>query len=426
MLAVRMSPLRVPGALACVLLFALSLAACDNPTDVGGELIGNRQDVDPQRVVLPLAPVEAATYPPTTGTESALDLRKARFLSGQTTDDPLGNVKASAYLDFARTSTPDNIGSLTIDSVEVALTPSYFYGDTTQAVTLALHDLEEEWEADSAPADTSLDGLADPSPITTFSVQPSDTLVTLQLPDAWVRDHADELTRSEDSTFAEAFHGFQVRPVDGSSVVGFSSNSTAMRVVFDSDGEADAPEATFTLSQQLTITSQPNPRQIEERYVVQDGSGRTVAFELDFSDLPTDVTPENIAVNNATLIFEADTSIDAKPDEFVRPRLTALGLVPLDEATDEPGFPLEGRRLSFNADSSRYENAFPLTDFVEEQLRGTAETDRFLIRPARDTVRTNFGSVLVPVPSFNSALIRHDEGHRPRLVLTYTPLATDE
>ena len=389
-------------------------AACDDPTGVGGELI-DRGDTGPNRVILPLE-VDTVNYAPTTGAASQINVRVSRFLAGQTTNDPLGDVTAQGYFDFGRANAPGDIEALTIDTVEVELRPAAFYGDTTQAAELALYDMTDEWEASGADADTSLSGTVEPSPITTFSVQPSDSVVTVQLPDSWIREHDSEIKAETDSLFADRFHGFQVRNAGGSSVVSFTASATTMRATFDDD----ASDVSFGLTQNLTTIQQPDPQQVEDRYVIQDGTGRALAFAFDFPD-----SLRNASVNNATLVLEADTTLEETPPNFARPSLETLDLYGIPTENPEGGPRLLQRRgLTLNADASRFENNFPLNSLVQDFLLGTSEVERFQIRPPLQVAQTNFGNVPVSVPSLNSTLIRRDPEHQPRLVLTYTP--TDE
>jgi hypothetical protein len=417
-----MIPSRVPSVLLCALLL-LAPTACDNPTGVGGELI-ERPNAGPQRVVLPLD-IAPATYAPITGVTTPTAISASRVLAGQTSGAPFGDVEATGYTDFARGTTPEDVdlSSLTPDTVEVTFTSNYFYGDTTRAATFTLHDLNEEWEANGARADTSLADIVEPSPITTFSVASSDTLTTVQLPDDWVSEHAAELRAEEDSVFAEDFHGFQIRPTGGNGVVGFASRSLSMRAVFeDEDEEGEAREISFGTVRQLTTIRQPTPgASPEERYLIQDGVGRALAFDFGFPD-----SLRNVAVNSAELIFEVDTTF-VSDEDFVRPALDGLQLydVPLTDDgepdEDEDATLLRGTQFAFDAEQSRFVNDFPLVALVQEILLGTSELERFEVHPALQSVQTQFGSTPVPVPSLDSRLIRHDDGHPPRLVMTYTP-----
>ena len=411
---------RAVSALLCTLFCTLlALAACDTPTDVGGELI-NRPNVAPERVELPLE-IDTVDFAPTTGTSVPGELGTSRFLAGQVTGDhPLGNVEAKGYVDLARAASETNFSDFTLDSAELQLVPDYFYGDTTQAATFALHDLTEDWEANGASADTSLAGIVEREPITTFSV-PSDDTLTVALPDSWVREHADAFESASDTVFAENFHGFQIRPTDGNSVVGFSTGSTSMQASYVEEGGVETPQVTLGPTEQLTTIRSSNAESFDDRYVIQGGTGRALRFDLALGE--NGVIPDslrNASINDATLIFEVASPLDATDPSFVRPRLEELDLYsdPQEEG-EEPG--LLQARLTLNDDSTRYVDNFPLRRLVQDIILGTSSFERFQLRPPLELVQTQLGNRAVPVPSLSSALIRRDAGHRPRLVITYTP-----
>lgn len=408
---------RAAGALLLLGAF-FSLAACDNPTDVGGELVGG-EGADPQRVVLPLD-VDTTHYAPETGTSIPGELGVARFLAGrqEAAGTPFGDVETTGYIDFQRVNVPADFQNLTIDSVNVELVANYAYGDTTQPTHLSLHDLTEEWDANNAPADTTFDpGFAEGQPITTFTATSGDTL-TVSLPQDWILEHRDELSTPGDSAFAEAFHGFQVRAASESGVIGFASSATRMRVVYEPPAGQQEPEATYSLTEQLTTVRSSGRAPADQLALIQDGTGRALSFELNPPD-----SLRNVAVNNAELIFEADTTVEGLPGAFHRPQIRRLELRnPPGEEDDESDALQRGLFLELDADSSRFETNFALRDLVQDVLNGTVNYGEIQVRPPPRIVSTQFGPQPVPVPSLNSALIRQDVDRAPRLELLYTPL----
>ena len=411
---------RAAGAL--LLLGALfALAACDNPTNVGDELVGG-EDAGPERVVLrPGAglDVDTARYAPETGTSVPGEIDVARFLAGQQeAGAPLGNVEATGYFDVGRIGAPSELDALTIDSVTVDLVVNYAYGSTSEPITVSLHDLAEEWEANNAPADTTFDsGFAERQTITTFSAAPGDTL-SVSLPQRWIREHESELRTVGDTAFGGAFHGFQVRAAGGSGVVGFASSSTRMRVIYESpSGQEERPIARYRLTEQLTtVRSSGRASSDDQRALVQDGIGRALSIEL----APPD-SLRGVAVNNATLVLEADTAASGLPETFMRPTLEQLELrngPDDDEGDDLP----RGRFLTFNEEEARFESNFALRNVVQPVLNDAADFGEIQLRPPPRLVQVRRQNIPVPVPSLNSALIRLDEGHEPRLELVYTPI----
>jgi len=429
---------RAAGAL-LLLSVLCSLAACDNPTDVGGELVPG-EGAGPQRVVLkPGAGLDVDTtrYAPETGTSLPGEIDVARFLAGRQEAVPpsFGKAEATGYIDVERASAPSDLEGRDIDSVNVELVADYAYGDTTRPTRLSLHDLTEEWDVGNTRADTSFaPGFAENAPITTFTAARGDTL-TVPLPRDWIRDHAGELNTPGDTAFAEAFHGFQVRAAGETGVVGFTSSAARMRVFYEPPADEQAATAVYSLTEQLTtVRSSGRASDGDEsdgddrRTLIQDGTGRVLSFELDPPD-----SLRSVAVNNAALILEADTTLETLPEGFRRPQLRRLELrdaPPGDENDRLPG----GLFLDFNAASGRFENSFALRDLVQDVLNGTVDYGEIQVRAPRRLVSVpRVGNLPVPVPSLNSALICRDASDDagagdgacsgpPRLELLYTPL----
>ena len=419
---------RLLGALCCALLLLAPLA-CDDATGVGGELI-DPSEAGPQHVALPLD-VEPVQYAPITG--SAGIRNTSRFLAGQTTGDPLGDVTATGYVDFRPSPSNVDPSGASIDSVQLRLRPAAnaFYGDTTQTTELALYDLEEEWEAAGARADTSLSGIVESQRITTFSVAPGDSLVSASLPSSWIADHADQLRLGGDSTFTEAFHGFQARPVEGGNVAAFRSAATSLRIVFEDE---DFSAVAYPLTRQLTTIRQPNPQQPDGRHVLQSGTGRALAFDFDDGLFPDSL--RSASVNSASLVLETDSVLAGTPPGYTRPRLDQLNVY--DATADDslrllPGFDARTpARLSLSSDRARFDVAeFPLQRFVQNALLDTSEIDRLHLRPGpsegvpllvRNTPRGAIG--VVPTSLVSALVLSGDEDSAAQLELVYT--STDE
>lgn len=417
MIRSRLLPGRPGGFFAAMLSAAvllLALAACDDPSTVGTDIIG-AQGGSPRQADIPLE-VDTVRYDAITG-KNVLP-QQARLLSGQTQDDPLGDVTALGYLDFTLNNGPSNIGNETVESVELRLEPAYLYGDSTRASTFALYDMTEEWNPAGAPADTSLADLVENVPITEFTLAPGDTLATVEMPTAWVQEHVDEF-QSQDSVFTDTFHGFQIEHVDGNAVVGFGVSGSSMQSTYDLvPPDTTAPSATYRPTKILSTIRQPSPEQPEDRLVLQDGTGRALEFTFALPDSLAEAS-----LNRASLIFETDSVLVEQPLTVSRPALqnTLLYVRPEDEDDFRP-LGLRGVTvvLARNDEGSFQTDA--LVDVVQSILVGSSSFQRFQIRPSlQATIQTPFGNQSVPLTSLNSALIRTDAGHEPRLTLTYTP-----
>ena len=282
----------------------LALAACGDPSNVG---IGLVEEGGGEPVVRVLSPslIEEVPINDITGAVP-------RVLAGQVNDPMFGTITATGYIDFQST---DTVSASAITGATLRLVRDYVYGDTMAALTLNVYEITEDWNALGTRADTTLTLGAS---IQTFTFSPLDSLVTVALPESWVRDNDTTLASS---AFAEVFHGFALEAMGGEAVVGFDFNRSSLRLSTEQD-TLDYP-VTRTLSG-LIRTGQPTLP--EGRLLVQDGVGPTVSFNVDFDDF--DDTP----LNAAFVRFFADTlAVQETPPNFVRPLLETLQLVRVTE-----------------------------------------------------------------------------------------------
>ena len=283
----------------------LVLTACDDPSNVGIDLVEEGGDEPVVRVLTP-SMVEEEPIQDITGAVP-------RILAGQVNDPMLGAITATGYLDFQRV---DTVNAEDITSATLRLVRDYVYGDTLAPLTLTVRDLIETWDALGARADTTLP--LGPS-VTTFTFGPTDSLVTVDLPETWVRDNDTTLVSFD---FGDVFHGFALEAMAGEAVVGFDFNRSFFRITTEQD-TLDYP-ISLTLSG-VVRTGQPTVP--EGLLLVQDGVGPNLSFDVDFDGL--DDTP----LNAVFVRFFADTlAVQETPPNFVRPLIETLQLVRI---TDE-------------------------------------------------------------------------------------------
>lgn len=266
----------------------------------------------------------STTQAPVTGRLLQREQDTWRFLTGHVDDPIAGELEAKGSLDFlGRSSLPDDILEAGTDSltVELRLTPSFLHGDTSSTVDVRVYDLAEEAEMNLATSDTTFP--AESQPITSEPISPTDSLVTIELPSAWVEDHRETLQDTTDggSSFSENFHGFKLTAPDSEIVVGFSPENATLRLLQEPDSViADFRGIkSFTHVERLSEPSLPeDPNSGEEYRLLQDGVGQGLSMEWNFEAPPLD-TLKNAPLNRAEIFIPTDTSA-------------------LQESLDEPGY----------------------------------------------------------------------------------------
>ena len=282
------------------------LAACDDPTNVGGDLLGAAGG-DPVTTVEPLSSLRAVEL-----TQSPD--RPLRVLAGMVDDPVLGQYEVQGYFDITAV-TSDDFQAGNVEAVELRLRRTYVYGDSTSELRAVLREINEDWGTDDISTGTSF---ATGPIITEFTFSATDTLVVVPLPDSWVSEH-DPLLR--DSDFGNLFHGFRIDPVEGNAVVGFGPLGTTLFATTGSDSISYPLGKAYPFAQRSVPVDIP-----ENRFLMQAGSGPLPEFSLSVSsDIYTSGEP--FSVNRATLTLWADTlSFQNTPAHFERPLLRTLDL----------------------------------------------------------------------------------------------------
>lgn len=258
-----------------LLLLALTLAACEDPSNVGIDLVGGTQDsVSVAR--LPLL-VRADTIADATGgTLGTTTLTQRRVLAGRASHPALGTTEARGYLDFGRPSAlPEGFLERTIVGVDLVVPRTYAFGDTTAATTLELFDAAEEFVAATSSSTANADETVPVgASVTTFDVAYEDSVVTVALPEAWVAAN-DTLLRSV--VFGSEFHGLVLRPgADASGAVyGFTASQARLRVRTAQD---TVSYPAVDVHSEVLVSDAPETPDV---VLLRDGTGVGLAVEVD-------------------------------------------------------------------------------------------------------------------------------------------------
>jgi hypothetical protein len=293
----------------------LSLTACESATGVGGDLIGVEAG-EPQNEVLLVSTAEPDTFLDISGVwRTGIQNIPPEVLAGTVTDPMLGTISAAGLFDIGdpgRTHTTA-FRNGTVTEAELRMVVNYAYGDTLTPVTLRLHNNLVELEPGVANTDTTL---TPSSPIREFTFQPTDTLVTVSLPQEWL-DIFDDTLRHAD--VLEKFHGFQVEPVSGNAVIGFAGLGIALFAVSAGDTAIFPMDGQSLYSVDFSGTQNLPPNTV----AVQDG-GRSVNLEINLDEaVPND---DEVISRFIPALYADTTSLISNPANFHRPLLRTLWL----------------------------------------------------------------------------------------------------
>lgn len=331
------------------------LAACDDPTNVGGDLLGAAGG-DPVNTVEPLSSLRAGELKQSP--DSA-----PRVLAGMVHDPVLGQYEVQGYFDITAVTSED-FQAGNVEAVELRLRRTYVYGDSTSELRAVLREINEDWGADDIPTGTSF---ATGPVVTEFTFSAMDTLVVVPLPDSWVSER-DPVLRDPD--VGNLFHGFRIDPVEGNAVVGFGPTGTTLFATTGSDSLFYPIGKTYPFAERSASVDIP-----ENRFLMQASIGPLPEFSLSVSsDIYTSGEP--FSVNRATLTLWADTLSFRQntPAHFERPLLrtldlyarvsgdSAYALIGRSTMDDQGRFVFEGTALARNIEEY-------ITEDIEFEIR---------------------------------------------------------
>ena len=235
-----------------------------------------------------------------------------------------------------------------------------------------------------------------------LAYHPSDSAIVVRLPDQWVQDHNDTILNTE---FDALFHGFEIRPVSNTAIVGFSALTTEMVVGNSVDTLAFVPERLFThLIETVEVETPLGVLPVIDGF----GTGLQMAFDLTDEDLTNAVLSRvTIRIPTAPDILAPDST-----SGFVRPLLQQLYLW----AIDTDGVRLFLQTQAINADSqfefvgSVISDSHTFLSVIQDAVHKKAAIDHFVVSapPALMTI----APVFVPTAGLDNV---------PEAILTFVP-----
>lgn len=321
------------SALAACSLLLLLLGACDDPSGVGLD-VGPRGFEGGEPVTVELEPTtfETTTVDDVTGIFP-------QILIGTVDDPAVGVTETTGHLDMTlpdNADVPDGFDGASVEKAELVLIPDaeseYIYGDTEQPQQLEVYEIPNDWEDSLRTADEPIEAGTRIGQSETFV--PGDT-VTIELSSDW----AEFQSLSDTTNFDDIFHGFQLRAVDGNTVVRYDLIDEESHL----EVSTEAGAVKYRAARGFTAIERLEDHTPEDRLLVQDGTGQALSFSFTLPD-----SLQNAPISRAELYLPIDTTLfdeDALPDDFVRPRTEHLnleGLIDGEQAFDETNLSFNG------------------------------------------------------------------------------------
>lgn len=385
---------RLAGLTSIATVCLLLLAACEDPSGVGLSVL-DPEESDPQAQVIHAGEATLEPLPDPTGlflTSSGFN--DFNILAGSADDPLFGTVSAQAYLDvLAPQSFPEGFRDRPVEEARLRLIRSYAYGDTTATTTLDVHQVEDEWTAVGATADTLFPVQDDV--ITSFEVTPGDSLIEVALPVSWITEN-DTTLRSDN--FTTLFHGFRLSTESvAGAVYGFNGRSE-LELISEED------TVRYPVSELFSHIETEEQEAFPDGLIpLRDGSstGLHFAFQLDTLGAPV--------LNTAFLRVTADTAaaMENLPAGFARPLARELALFGTFE-DDEPILLVEAE---LDEETQTYSFSSGLvTTLLQDLALGREPVDGFAIGvpPSRSSLDV-------------TALVAPPDEAGPRAVLILVP-----
>lgn len=345
------------------------LSACQDPAGVGLGLIDDQLS-NPNEQLVAASLVDTVKVDVSTAgfTESGSTQPQTRVLAGRVQDALYGDASAIAYIDAKRpASIPSRFTDTTrVTFVRLELVRNYVYGDTTSVLPMQLRQVDGSWTPSGLSSDTTL-GTGDL--IKAFNVSASDTLVTVDLPAAWVAANGSQFAAAD---FLSAFEGFAlsvdstVAPMPGA-VVGFNVASSQSRIRVGSRSDT----LSFLFSEVFTkIRRGPAGIAPPGLLPLRAASPRGAKLSFDFDIVGA------LPLSRAMLRLPIDRSLSGTDGAFKRPLATRVGLYAIQGAAAS----LLGEVAVRNSGDPISVASTTLTNTIQDVLLGTVELTRFEAR----------------------------------------------
>jgi hypothetical protein len=292
-----------------LLALLLLLPACDDPSQIGIDLV-DAQAGDTEVVTLPPSQLEftgAADITGGTNTSSAF-----RSLFGKVSDPVAGDFAMEGYMDFVGSANVSSAFSASpISFADLELNLDYVYGDTTAEISVDIYDIEEAWSSSDARADAFLVAR---SLVTSASLEPTEGLIRIPLPEAWIASK-DAVLRS--GTFVDDFHGLAFKVSQGNTVLGVHFSGSSIRA-----SSVPGDTVNFSMSKTLSASSFLNGSQNPAYHTLRDGAAETLSLKFPIEDQQFG----SASIHRVIIRLNTEDVSDLYPSGFKRSGITRVGI----------------------------------------------------------------------------------------------------
>jgi len=292
-----------------LLALLLLLPACDDPTQIGIDLV-DAQAGDTEVVTLPPSLHELSGVGDITGGTNTSGAFRALF--GKVADPVAGNFSMEGYIDFVNSNNVSaSFTGSPVTLADLELNVDYVYGDTTSQLTVDVYEIDEAWESTDARADTFVVAR---TLVTSTTLHPTKGTIHIDLPSAWVSSK-DAVFRS--GAFLDEFHGFAFKVSQGNAVLGVHYSESSIRA-----SSVPGDTVNFSMSKTLSASSFLNGSQNQSYYALRDGAAETLAlrFAIDNEQFG------QASVHRAIIRLNTEDVSALYPAGFVRTGISSVGL----------------------------------------------------------------------------------------------------
>ena len=408
-----------------VALVTLVFTSCNEPSDLGMELLPSEDLID-VRNLIETSSISAFTH----REDSIRTDEPPQSLLGVLDDPEFGRTTVNFATQVRLESFPDYGENPTADSVNLYLYYRQIYGDTLTAQTFKVYELESDLDYDAeysqhidlkSMASPELLGQTEYTPRIRLDSATADTfyqLITIPLHISLAEKlmNADSMQMVNNDVFLEFFKGLYIESekesTEGGTILSLAASSSssfqgsALAVFYNNEENRNAEEPdTLLMPYVITpfsarvnsishdytgtrfyenINSVNNPDSLI--YVQATGGLKSRVFIEDLSLWKDSV---NTAINKAELVFQIDT-IASEVDNYPPPRqllFTVVGESGEEFLPADYGFSPTFYGGLLNREDYTY--SFNITQHMQQIMEGDAENYGFYLTPAQKSSEAN-------------------------------------